>query len=78
VEKVILTFSFVQRVDLPHSIRQPGSAFPAFLLAQAFKGCGQTLGVCCQICWCPGAAFDCLDASSDTLSAYCTATASLR
>src|SRR5882724_6046706 len=26
----------------------------------------------------PGAAFDCLDASSDTLSPYCTATASLR
>src|SRR5882724_3645587 len=26
---------------------------PLFLLAQAFKGCGQTLGVCCQICWCP-------------------------
>src|SRR5882724_10495342 len=26
---------------------------PLFLLAQALKGCGQSLGVCFQICWCP-------------------------
>src|SRR5467141_5045142 len=26
---------------------------PPFLLAQAFKGCGQSLGVCSQICGCP-------------------------
>src|SRR5882672_8059695 len=51
---------------------------PPFLFAQAFKGCGQSLGVCGQICRCPRCAFDCLDASSDTLSPYFTATASLR
>src|SRR5882724_7081989 len=27
--------------------------FPLFLLAQAFKGCGQSLRVCSQICGCP-------------------------
>jgi len=38
VKKVILTFSFVQRVDLPHSIHQPGSAFPAFPPCSGLQG----------------------------------------
>src|SRR5882724_4971887 len=31
-------FSFVQRVDLPHSIHQPGSAFPAFPPCSGLQG----------------------------------------
>jgi len=51
--------------------------FPLFLLAQAFKGCGQSLRVCGQICSVP-VCIDCLNASLDTLCPCCMATASLR
>src|SRR5882724_7114146 len=36
--KVILTFSFVHLVDLPHSIHQPVSAFPAFPPSSGLQG----------------------------------------
>jgi len=51
---------------------------PPFLLAEAFKGCGQSLRYAARYAGVPAAAFDCLDSSLETLSPYCTVTASLR
>jgi len=55
----VILLLFVHLVDLPHSIHQPASAFPLFLLAQASRAMVKAQGIC-QIFWCPQCAFDCL------------------
>jgi len=57
-----ILFLFVQRVDLPHSVCHPASAFPLFSLLRPSRAVSMPW-VCFQICWCPSAAFDCFDAS---------------